>query len=265
MGICDSLKKSKAKTITQEQQFSNNYINNINNINNNSSGILPSNAIYKNKDDTFPDYYSQDKNDEKCPELIHYEQTTKNAELSKTQSKRISRLSSLKEQEVIIKGEVNQNVINKEEDFDNDDFKNLVKNNGGIVIQEDENINNNNTITNESLLQSFNLGKESISEIKSLKSNSVNKNIITSNVGSNKTSIKLTDNNSSKINNSNINQSNKETIKNSSKVSISINNLSKKESYIHIPKIDDPLPDIEEEVSTEIPLPLMENSVVSEK
>ena len=61
MGICDSLKKSKAKTISQEQQFSNNYINNINNINNNSSGILPSNAIYKNKDDTFPDYYSQDK------------------------------------------------------------------------------------------------------------------------------------------------------------------------------------------------------------
>ena len=38
-------------------------------------------------------------------------------------------ISSQNEEEVIIREEVNKNIINKEADFNNNDFKNLVKNN----------------------------------------------------------------------------------------------------------------------------------------
>ena len=47
-------------------------------------------------------------------------------------------ISSQNEEEVIIRGEVNKNIINKEADFNNNDFKNLIKNNWGIIVKDND-------------------------------------------------------------------------------------------------------------------------------
>ena len=255
MGICDIIKR-REKQNTVEQ---NNQIENINN--NNSSNILQPNAIDTSGNNTLPNYYIQtnNSNNNKCPQLMHYNNSLKRTDLSNIQNNSMSGFSSLKDQELIIKGEVNKNLINKEEDFDNVDFKNYVKDNGGIIIQDND--KSNNIISSQKPLPSFNIGKDSISEIKSNNSNSIvnsNKNI--SSVKNSGVSLNLNDNNRISLK-----QSNKTSIKNSSKISVSINdNVTKKNEFIHIPKVDEPLPDIEE-LSTESPLVLQGSSLVSEK
>ena len=90
--------------------------------------------------------------------------------------------SKSKEEEIIIKGKVNLNCQNKENDFDNKSFMNLIKSNGGIVLKEDTQNNNelNKQKENEIL---YDFEKDDISEIKSqssLDEKSQSKNIILS-------------------------------------------------------------------------------------
>ena len=74
--------------------------------------------------------------------------------------------SKSKEEEIIIKGKVNPNCQNKENEFDNESFMNLIKSKGGIVLKEEEidKKEMNNQKANEILLD---FEKDEISEIKS--------------------------------------------------------------------------------------------------
>ena len=75
--------------------------------------------------------------------------------------------SGQSEEEIIIRGEINKNAINKEEDFVNNSFKKEVKNQGGMIIKPDESINTISDSQKESSL--FDSGLENISEIHSNK------------------------------------------------------------------------------------------------
>ena len=68
----------------------------------------------------------------KCPELDKYDRSMfisgKKSEYSQFNNKTVSMFSAEKtEEEVIVKGEINKECKNKEEDFDNNSFKNLIK------------------------------------------------------------------------------------------------------------------------------------------
>ena len=80
--------------------------------------------------------------------------------------------SKSKEEEIIIKGKVNPNCQNKENEFDNESFMNLIKSKGGIVLKEEEidkkEINNQKA---NGILLDFE--KDDISEIKSQSSFSI--------------------------------------------------------------------------------------------
>ena len=102
--------------------------------------------------------------------------------------------SKSKEEEIIIKGEVNLNCQNKENDFDNKSFMNLIKSNGGIVLKEDTQ-NNNELIKQKEIGILYDFEKDDISEIKSQSSfdeKSQSKNLILSalNGKKNKSEIK---------------------------------------------------------------------------
>ena len=97
------------------------------------------------------------------PELAKYErslyQSGKKSEFSDHNNKTSIFSSGRSEEEIIIKGEINKEAKNREEDFANNSFKQLVKNQGGIIL--------NNNDSNDSLKAnySFDLSKGNISEI----------------------------------------------------------------------------------------------------
>ena len=209
--------------------------------------------------------FIEDKIYKEKPKLSEYDRSITNSRKSLENNlysnNHISFYSSGKsETEVIVKGEINKEAKNKEEDFVNKSFKNLVKKNGGVIIKADDINNNlNKSITNRKPLQD--LGFENISEIHSNRTSSIQNNdiklgdsikIINSNL--NLSIIKGFNNNeimSKKNNNNNditkisIKHSNK--LKESSKINISLHeSCPKTESYLHLPKTDFPLPDISE-------------------
>ena len=234
MGVCES-SKEKEKIISKTSQKIN--INN-NNIQNNSSNDDDN----LNGLDTHPSTNKQD-NEIKPPELAKYEKDGKKSELSiAAKSKVISVFSSQNEEELIIRNEVNKNIVNKDGDFDNMDFKNLVKKNGGIVIKDNDKMSN--ILSYQGLNPAFNIGKPNvISEIKSM-------NTVPAKMG------KIDDNNLLQ----NIN--NKDLLRLSYKINVSFHdNAQKNDACINIPKTDEPLPDMDE-LSTESPI-LIRNSLSS--
>ena len=80
----------------------------------------------------------------------------------------MSYFSSQTEEEVIIRNEVNKKIINKEGDFNNMDFKNLIKKNGGIVVKDNDNMSN--VLSYQGINPAFDIGKiNKASEIKSMR------------------------------------------------------------------------------------------------
>ena len=176
MGLCESLshrktlnnkiysKKEKAKKVDpNEQTFD------YKNLTQEESGLRPS--IF-NKSEIKSSIVEDIKanNINKNPELIKYDRSIFNSgKRSNDDNNKISVFSSgLSEEEIIIKGEINKEAKNKEEDFINASFKKLVKNNGGIIIEKNEITNNNNESRKQSSL--FDSGKENISVIHSTES-----------------------------------------------------------------------------------------------
>ena len=161
MGICES-SKNKSKNNSQNNQ--------VLEINNNKSQKDSTNEDDNlNRLDTHPSSNSQE-NEVKPPKLAKYSHDyTKKSEISNpNNSKVISVYSSQNEEEVIIKNEVNKKIINKADDFDNADLKNLVKKNGGIVIKDNDNMSN--VLSYQGLNPAFNIGKiNKQSEIKSMR------------------------------------------------------------------------------------------------
>ena len=168
MGICES-SKEKEKEKPQSQNTSTNNIDSNKNEAKNSSNNEDDNL---NGLETHPSSKSQE-NEIKPPELAKYDKDCKKSELSYRNGKIISVFSSQTEEEVIIRGEVNKDIINKENDFNNKDFKNLVKKNGGIVVKDID--KKSNILSYQGINPALDIGK--ISEIKSIHtfSNGINK------------------------------------------------------------------------------------------
>lgn len=223
MGICESSKekeKEKIKTkITPPVEIDNNNKSNIKNtsINNDEDNL--------NGVETHPSSNSQE-NEIKKPELARYENDNIKSELSYKNGKIMSTISSQNEEEVIIRGEINKNIINKEKDFNNNDFKNLVKNNGGIIVTDNDKMSN--VLSYQGLSPALDIGKVSmISDFKSLKTypqKPPNNEQIIENIINNTDSLRA-----------------------SQKINVSFHdNALRNDAFINIPKSDEPLPDLEE-------------------
>ena len=160
MGVCESTSKAKEKNIPK---------------------IIPmpdTDKISKKKQineeensnnlDTHPSSNSQE-NENKVPELIKYDQdhSGKKSEISFVNSRHGSLSSNQKEEELIIRGEINKTNINKEEDFDNMDFKDLIVQSGGIVIKDKDKDKMSNVYSYQGINPAYDFHKEAISEIKS--------------------------------------------------------------------------------------------------
>ena len=242
MGICESSKeKEKEKEKIKIKTYPQEVIDNKNDIKNTSSNNDEENL---NGAETHPSSNNQE-NELKKPELCRYERDNKKSEFSYKNGKIMSTISSQNEEEVIVRGEINKNVINKEADFVNKDLKNLVKKNGGIVINDNDKMSN--VLSYQGLNPTLDIGKVSIlSDFKSLNTNPIkpvkNENII-QNI----------------MNNNN----NNDNLRASTKINVSFHETAiRNDAFINIPKIDEPLPDADELLSNESPF-LIRDSLIS--
>ena len=236
MGICESSKeKEKIKIKNNPQEV----INNKNDIKNTSSNNDEDNL---NGAETHPSSNDQE-NEIKKPELCRYERDNKKSEFSYKNEKIMSTISSQNEEEVIIRGEINKNVINKEADFVNKDFKNLVKKNGGIIINDNDKMSN--VLSYQGINPALDIGKVSIiSDFKSLNTNPIkpvkNENLIQNIMNNNKN----------------------DNLRSSTKINVSFHDTAiRNDAFINIPKVDEPLPDVDE-LSNESPF-LIRDSLIS--
>lgn len=263
MGVCESTSKAKEKNIPK---------------------IIPmpdTDKISKKKQineeensnnlDTHPSSNSQE-NENKVPELIKYDQdhSGKKSEISFVNSRHGSLSSNQKEEELIIRGEINKTNINKEEDFDNMDFKDLIVQSGGIVIKDKDKDKMSNVYSYQGINPAYDFHKEAISEIKSKHSfpfKTTNKSNIHDKLKGRKDNLDLINNRRvgeiDNENNSNLIQNNEERLRDSYKINVSIHDNSlRNDAFLSIPRNDEPFPDMDE-LSTESPL-LRRSSLISD-
>ena len=261
MGICDSSISDTNKKVSSDQEQKLNIVTknkkteeeNSNNIETHPS----SNSQIDNK--SSPSQEIQNR----CPQLAKYERSNynsgKRSELSNTHNHTSYFSSALTEEELIIRGEINPKCKNKEEDFDNNSFKKLVKNNGGIFLKNTDQYSN--ISSSQGINSIFDFGKETISEIRSKHSfsfkqyngNKINNSLKGSGVNQN-------------LRKSNASESNKNLINRMKKNNCNFKNFKINEdklSYLNVPKTDEPLPDIDE-LSAQSPINLGRNSLISQ-
>jgi len=261
MGVCESGHHHKNLIPENQKSCPNKNIITLNN------GILNEQMIDTNQQNQIKNStkftLSQPTEKNKCPELEKYERSMfisgKKSEYSHLNNKTVSIFSAEKtEEEVIVKGEINKECKNKEEDFDNNSFKNLIKNNGGIVIKNDE--LSSFACSSSGFQPIFNIGSEAISEIKSkhtlpmpmhhLQNNSLTYVLKDNNKKNNLNLIR----NCKSENQKSILTYDKNKLRQSNKINLTFNDeYPQVDSYLNIPKIDEPLPDIDD-LSTESPI-----------
>lgn len=258
MGVCESntKEKDKEKNISQNSPIPK------------PNKILKKEALNEEENsnnlETYPSSNSQE-NENKCPNLIKYDQdpSGKKSEISFVNSK----FSNQNEEEVIIRGEINKENINKEGDFDNMDFKNLVKKNGGIVVKEKDKMSN--VYSYQGINPAFDFGQEKLSEIKSMNSFACRTNFTTNTMRGSDAYLNLInkrrqfENNNNQRNINDFLQNKEDKLRDSCKVNVSMHDANfRNDAFISIPKNDEPLPDIDE-LSTESPL-LRRSSLISD-
>ena len=102
------------------------------------SGVRPSIFSKSEKIENMNSLIQENKSNVK-PELAKYDRSVYASGKSNSVANKTSLLSSgVSEQEIIIKGEINPESKNKDEDFVNSSFKQLVENKGGKIIREAE-------------------------------------------------------------------------------------------------------------------------------
>jgi hypothetical protein len=249
MGICESSHEKKSINDMPNPEKKKN--NEDENSNNKETHHSSSSQQYNNNSK------EEINNGKECPHLAKYERSFNNggkkSEYSQYNKAQSVFSSGLTEEEVIIRGEINKNCKNKEEDFDNNSFKKLVKNNGGIIINNKDNKSNIGNFKNNNLILDF--GNEIISEIKSSHPLHVNKGNIFKSLRGSGVSHNLRKNVMSENNNNTINPNmqinkNHNSLRDSYKINVSMQD---NYVYLSVPRVDEPLPDIDE-ISTESPL-----------
>jgi hypothetical protein len=268
MGICESAHHGKTlisenqKVCSSENSGKINYEESSNQVN----GANSENQKENEQKDTVP----QRTEENNCPKLDIYDRSMfisgMKSEYSHFNNKTTSVFSNGKtEEEVIIKGEINKDCKNKEEDFDNNSFKNLIKNNGGIVLKNDD--ISSYLCSSRGMQSYFNIGSEAISEIKSKHTFPVghfkNKGFTYDLRDSHRSiNLNLIKNTMSENNKTNLTYD-KTKLRDSNKINLTFNdNYPQVDSFLNVPKVDEPLPDIDE-LSTESPLPIGGNSIMS--
>lgn len=222
MGICETINPADNKDKNQKL-FNNNENNNI--------------KASKHLNDRIKNHSLDIKNNN-CPILQRYERSVeKKSEVILSKSDFSSKVT---EEEIIIKGEINKECPNKEKDFDNNSFKMLIKNKGGIILNEDIQNADQGNDKNTDNFPCIDFGNDKISEIYSQNSletyeKSKNSNLSLFNGKSNKNDLrseisrsKLTYNsmNQKILNrNKNFNNDNKSTLTSkTNKTKINLNN-----------------------------------------
>lgn len=273
MGICESahhgknLDKTVVRKISKEINKKDQTIE-YQNIDNEEIEVGPSSSIQtdNNNKNNNTNTIDEENKENKKPELVQYdrEYSCYNNKTNKT-----SYISSGKsEEEIIIRGEINKEAKNREEDFANNSFKKLIKKNGGIIIKnEDMNSALPESQTTNSL---FDFGKETISEIRpkmdnntqgiiSGKYNINGKLIPNGNFHVKKNDI-YNDGKKDKSSN-NLNGINLNKLRESNRVNISLHeSCPRVDSFLYIPKIDLPPPDMDE-----LSEKFLQNSLISGK
>ena len=169
--------------------------------------------------------------------------------------------SGISEEEIIIKGEINKEAKNKEEDFVNNSFKQEIQNKGGIIITNGD---MNSNIANSRKVSSFGNISEILSiqntsrrnsEMKKLNNNNtggiisgkydINGNLIPNNNNNIGASIRA--NKGINLNNNLLGDNYNSLLRGSNRLNISLHESSPKlESFLNIPKNDQPPPDMDE-------------------
>ena len=165
MGICESSNKNENEKFINKVKRNNSKIEN--------SEMSDFNVDSENKkviDSSMKEDPKKTKKLKKilntCQKLEKYEPSLGNKSETNNINKSISEFSSkITEEEIIIKGEINPECPNKENDFNNKSFMKLVKNNGGIFIDGQSNYQSGQNIPKNLSLADF--SKDNISEIKS--------------------------------------------------------------------------------------------------
>lgn len=272
MGICESSHEDKKISLANHPNFTK--VKNCQNQEDENSNNLETHHSSNSQEDIKNPKNQeiqeiQEIQDNKCPELAKYDRSQIYSGL-KSECSHINNTASvfssaITEEEVIIRGEINKNCKNKEEDFDNNSFKKLVKNNGGIIIKNDDKNSIISSNKGRDLILDF--GKETISEIKSYHSlpyRHINGNMNLNLRGSGNTFDNLINNMSEA--NTNILQQKKKSnmamknLRDSYKINIPLQDTYQ---FLHVPKVDEPLPDIDE-LSTESPILIGRNSLISQ-
>ena len=262
MGVCESDHHHKNLIPENQKSCSSENTINLNNeiLNEQMIDLNQKNQIKNNTKNTS----NQQTEENKCPDLEKYERSMfisgKKSEYSQFNNKTVSAFSAERtEEEVIVKGEINKECKNKEEDFDNNSFKNLIKNNGGIVIKNYDDLSSF-VCSSNGIQPIFNIGSEAISEIKSkntlpiyhFKYNGLLYGLKDSNKNSNLNLIR----NCKSENQKSILTCDKNNLRQSNKINLTFNDeYPQVDSYLNIPKIDEPLLDIDD-LSTESPIPI---------
>ena len=286
MGICESVHHGKCLAIENQKRNIRIKEKTFDKENEKKDETLfPPNNFSQTKEINYTE--EEIKNNDEKPELMKYERSLfasgKRSEYSHFNKTSVFS-SGRTEEEIIIRGEINKDAKNKEEDFDNNSFKQLIKNTGGIVIKKTD--TKSNLGESQRTNPTFDIGSENISEIHSKHTIpiGINQNVNSNSLRSNNHESCLSSNLSKGINinkkelignkngkniingkynkngelipNENININKKINIKNSAnskklrdsnKVNISMHeSYAKFDSYLNIPKTDQPLPDLEE-------------------
>ena len=253
MGICESShRKSFSKEIYsyQKQEFNpNDQTMDYKNITQEESGNRPS---FLNQSENKNSLIEEIKTNNK-PELAKYDRSllgsAKRSEYSHNNNINKTSLfsSAHSEEELIIKGEINKDVISREKDFVNSSFKNEVENKGGKIIKDDDKENNaeidNNTNDIKRNINNINNNNEIVYGIINGKYDK-NGNLIP-----NDNNIKYNERyNNEKVNiNKNIIEVNNNILKKSYKINISLHESCPRiESFLNVPKTDQPPPNIDE-------------------
>ena len=259
MGICESSKEKEKEKEKEKNTLKNNPPVEID-IKNTSSNNDEDNI---NGVETHPSSNSQE-NEIKKPELAKYDRDNIRSELSYNKSGKImSTISSQNEEELIIRGEINKNVVNKDGDFDNKDFKNLFKENGGIVIKDNDKLSN--VLSYQGYNPALDIGKVSTySEFKSLNTYPIKPPYNQMGFNNDEFNLNLIDNTGLNFNGGELNQNinNNENLRMSSKINVSFHdNAMRNDAFINIPKTDEPLPDTDE-FSNQSPI-ILRDSLIS--
>jgi hypothetical protein len=262
MGICES--SHEGKSLKTDSIENNQKINDDNSYKKNNTSNLEKEDENNNQNSS-----NQKIEENKGPELERYDRSLFLSEKKRSEYSQINGMSVFSSgrtgEEVIIRGEINKECKNKEEDFDNSSFKNLVKNSGGKFVKNMDSKSNvkSSQRGNPILINNKDFLYDRCSR-HTVPFNNKKKNIINNDLKANSKNINLLkDIKSEKIIKNFGNNFKDKLLRNSYKINVSMNdNNVRYNTLLSVPKIDEPLPDLDD-LSTESPIPMGRNSLIS--